>query len=164
MQNFIINDEFYVTFLFYLLCCICLCVSPFRAFPVFLVFCPITDFYAKIPTFYANIPCYLVFYMWYCAWCAVGGGGGGPCVARSHIQPCKWWYPGVQFILPSRSSIMGPSLAPVPAGDWGAELHRSSVSRTLQRRLGCVRLPTPVLSKGFFPFLYHDSTQLREHG
>ena len=82
----------------------------------------------------------------------VQGGGGGPCVARRHMQPRTWCYPGLQFNLIVQSLIPDPSMDPVPAGDWGAELRRSSVSRTSQRRLRCFRLPTPVLSKGVLPF------------
>ena len=41
-----------------------------QVFPVFLVSCP-------IPDFYANIPCYLGFYARYRMWCAAGGEGGG---------------------------------------------------------------------------------------
>ena len=121
------------TLLYYLLCCLFLCVSYLGAFPVFPVSRTIPAFYAKIPAFYADIPCYLGFYAWYCAWCAVGGGR--PCVARRHLKPHMWCYPGVQFNLPDRSPIPGPSLDPVTAGDWGADLRGSYVSRTLQRQL-----------------------------
>ena len=62
------------------------------------------------------------------------GGGGVPGVARRILQSCPWSYPGVQFNLLSQSPIPDPSLVPVPAGDWGAELRGLSVSRTLQRR------------------------------
>ena len=58
----------------------------------------------------------------------------------------------MQFNLPNRFPIPDPSLAPIPAGDWGAELRRSSVSRTSQRLLRCVQLPTPILAKGVLPF------------
>ena len=135
------------TLLFYSLCCLCLCVPSFGTFPVFPVSRPIPDFYAKIPDFYANIPCYLGLYARYCTCCT-----GGPCVARRRLQPRTWCYPGVQFNLLSRSPILGPSVAPVPAGDWGAELCGSSMSRTSQRRSRCVRLTTPVLAKGVLPF------------
>ena len=50
-----------------------------------------------------------------------------------------------------RFPIPDPSPAPVPAGDWVAELRGSSASRTSQRRLLCVFLPTPVLAKGVLP-------------
>ena len=80
------------------------------------------------------------------------GGGVGPCVARRRLQPRTGCYPGVQFILPARSPIPGPSPATILVGDWGAELRRSSVSRTSQQRLHCVRLPTPVIAKGVLPF------------
>ena len=123
----------------------------FQAFPVFLVSRPIPAFYSKIPAFYANIPCYLGFYAQDTAWCAVGGGGG-QCVAMWSLQPRLWCYPGVQFNLKSQSPIMGLIPAPVPVGDWGAELRGSSVSRTSQRRLRCVLLPAPVLAEGVLPF------------
>ena len=61
--------------------------------------------------------------------------GGGPCVDTRHLQPRTWCYQGAQFNLLARYLIPGPSPDPVPAGDWGAELCRSSVSRTSQRRL-----------------------------
>ena len=84
-----------------------------------------------------------------------GGGGrgcGGPCVDSRRLQPRTWCYPGMQFNLSVRFLIPGPSPAPVPARDWGAELRGSSVSRTLQRRLRCVCLSTPVLAKWVLPF------------
>ena len=40
-----------MTLLFYLLCCICICVPSFGTFTFFLVSCPIPDFYSKIPAF-----------------------------------------------------------------------------------------------------------------
>ena len=104
------------------------------SFVFFLVSCPIPTFYAEIPAFYANIPCYLGFYAWYHVWCAVGGGEG-PCVDRRRLQPCMWCYLCVYFNLLVRSPIPGPSPAPVPTGDWGAEIRGSSVCRTSQRRL-----------------------------
>ena len=55
-------------------------------------------------------------------------GGGVPCVARRRLKPCMWCYPSVQFNLLVRSPIPGPSPAPIPTGDWGAELCVSSVS------------------------------------
>ena len=64
------------TLLFYLICCICLCIYYFGQFTVLLVSRPIPDFYAEIYDFYANIPCYIGFYSWYRAWYTVGGGGG----------------------------------------------------------------------------------------
>ena len=60
------------------------------------------------------------------------GGQGGTCVARRRLQHRTWCYPGVQFNLPARSPIPGPSPAPVPTGDLVAELHGSTVSSTLQ--------------------------------
>ena len=78
--------------------------------------------------------------------------GGGPCMARRRIRPRTWCYLGVQINLLSQFPILGPIPAPVPAGDWRAGFHRSSVIRTSQRWLQCVRLPTPVLSKGVLPF------------
>ena len=89
--------------------------------------------------------------------------GGGPCVAMMRIQPCTWCYQGVQFNLLSWSLIPGPRPAPVPAGDWGADLCGSSVSRTSQHWLRCARLPTPYLQKGYFSFPCHGSTKLRDH-
>ena len=83
---------------------------------------------------------------------ACGARGGGPCVARRCLQTRPWCYSGVQFNLLARSPIPDPSPFPVPTGDWGSELRGSSVSRTLQRRLRCVRLRTPVLAKGVLPF------------
>ena len=80
------------------------------------------------------------------------GGGGVPCVDRRHLRPRTWCYLGVQFNLISQSAILGPIPAPVPAGDWGAELRGSSISRTLQWKLRCIRLPTPVIEKGVIPF------------
>ena len=63
--------------MFYSLCC-SLFVSSFGLFPI-LLFSPfIPAFYANIPALYAKIPGYLVFYVQYRAWCASGGGGGGP--------------------------------------------------------------------------------------
>ena len=79
-------------------------------------------------------------------------GGGGSWVVRRLLNPRTWCYPGMQFNLPAWFPILGPSLAPVPAGDWGAEIHGSSVGRTLQRRLWSIRLPIPVLVKGVLPF------------
>ena len=123
-------------------------VSPLSgSFPVS---CPIPDFYAKIPAFYADILCYLRFYTRYHTWCVMVGGG--PCVERRRLQTCTWCYPSVQFNLSDQSPIPGPSPAPVPAGYWGAELRGSSMIRTPQRRLRCIRLPTPVLEKGVLPF------------
>ena len=78
--------------------------------------------------------------------------GRGPCVARRRLQPRKGCYPGVQFNLLARSPIPGPRPASVLAGDWGADLRGSSVSRTLQRRFLCIRLSTPILAKGVLPF------------
>ena len=89
------------------------------------------------------------------AWCLGRGGavrGGFPCVARRRLWPCPWCYPGVQFNLLSRSPIPDTSPVPVPAGDWGADLHGSSVNRTSQRQYRCVRLPSPVLVKGVIAF------------
>ena len=82
----------------------------------------------------------------------VSGGGGGPCVARRRLRPLTWCYPGVHFNVIYWYPIPGPILASVPAGDWRYDLHGSSVSRTLQRRLQCVHLPTPVLAKGVLSF------------
>ena len=113
-------------------------------FPVLPVSCPIPDFYARIL-------CYLGFYAGYCAWCEVGVGVG-PYVARRCPKTRTWFYPGVQFNLSARFPILDPSPAPVPAGNWGAELRGSSASRTLQRRSKCVCLPTPVIEKGILPF------------
>ena len=59
---------------------------------------------------------------------------------------------GVQFNLLSRSLITDPSTVTIYTGDWGVELCGSSMSRTLQQRLKCVRLSTPVLAKGVIPF------------
>ena len=106
------------TLLFYFLFCLCICVPYFGTFTILPVSRPIPDFYAKIPDVYAFILCYLGFYARYCTWCA----GGGPCVARRRLQPCKWCYLGVQFNLLDQSPIPGPSPVTVPAGDWGAEL------------------------------------------
>ena len=124
---------FYETLLIYSLCCLCLCLSSFGAFHVFLVSRPIPDFYTKIPAFYANITCYRGFYARYYVWCAVGGGG--PCVARGCLQPFIWCNSGVQFNMLDRFMVPGPSPAPVPAGDWVVKLRGSSVSRTSQWRL-----------------------------
>ena len=73
-------------------------------------------------------------------------------MAMWHLQLHTWCYPGVQFNLLAESPILGASPAPVPTGDWGAELGGSSVSRTLLQQLQCVRLPTFVLAKGVLPF------------
>ena len=81
-----------------------------------------------------------------------GGGGWGTCVARMRLQPHTWCYPGVQFNLIAWYPIPGPSLVPVPVGDWGAELRELSMSGTLQQQFWCVRLPTLVLAKGFLLF------------
>ena len=118
----------YDTLLFYSLCYLCLCVSSFGAFPVFPVSRPIPDFYAKIPDFYVDIPCYLWFYA---RWGGGGGGGGGPCVDRRRLRPRTRCNPGVKSNLPARFPVPGTSPAPVPAGDWGAKLRGSYVSRTL---------------------------------
>ena len=119
---------------------------PFYRFPIqYLLFTP-------NPCFYANIPCYLGFYSRYRAWCNGGRERGVPCVDRRRLQPLQWCYPVVQFNLPSRSPILDPSPAPVPVGDWEAELRGSSVSRTSQQRLQCAHFPIPVLAKGFLPF------------
>ena len=80
------------------------------------------------------------------------GGRGGPHVARKRLQPCTCCYLGVKFNLPSLFTIPGPILAPFPAGDWVSNLRGSSVSRTLQWKLQCFRLPTPVLAKGVLTF------------
>ena len=137
-----------MTLLLYLsLCLLIQGVSCFTGFP------PKTCFYAKISAFYANIPCYLGFYTRYRAWCAGGGfGAGGPCVDRRCMQLHTWCYLGGQFNLPARSRILDPIPDPVPAGDCGADHRGSSVSRTLHRRLRCVRLPTPILAKRILPF------------
>ena len=79
-------------------------------------------------------------------------GGGGPCMASRRLQPLTWCYPGVRFNLLARSPIPVPIPVPVLAGDWWAELNGSSVSRTSKRWFRCVRLPTPVLAKGFLNF------------
>ena len=120
---------------FYLRCCLCFCVSSFGTFPVLPISCPIPSFYAQIPYFYANIPCYLGVYAQYRAWCAggrvrVGLGAGGSCVASRRMWPHTWFYLGVNFNLLAPSPILGTSPAPVPAGDWGDNLRRSSVRRT----------------------------------
>ena len=78
--------------LFYSLCCPCICVSSFGAFPVFPGSRPIPDFYSKIHAFYANIMHYLGFHAQYCAWCTVGGRGvpmwlGGVC---SLVRGATW--------------------------------------------------------------------------
>ena len=126
---------------------------------------PIPDFYAKIPAFYANIPCYLGFYAWYRAWCAVRGArwrwgvgrrGEGPCVARRCLHPRTWCYPDVQFNLPSRFLIPGPSPAPVLAGDWWVVPWNGDCNAFVY--------PPPYLRKEFYLFLCHDSTQSRDHG
>ena len=80
-----------------------------------------------------------------------GGDGGVPCVARRRPQTRTYTYPGVQFNLTDQLLIPDPSPAPVPAGDWRAQLRGSSVSRTLQWRLLFVRLLTPVLEKAVLP-------------
>ena len=59
---------------------------------------------------------------------------------------------GVYFNLPTRFPIPAPIPALFPAGDWGAELRRSFVSKTLQQRLRFDRLATPVISKGVLSF------------
>ena len=123
-------------------------ISPSTILP--LRHCTILPLSCPIPDFYANIPCYLGLYMRYRAWCV--GGGGGTCVASSSLQPRTWCYLGVQFNLLAQSPIPGACPAPIPTGDWGSKLRGSSVIRTLQRRLRCVRLPTPVLVKGVIPF------------
>ena len=67
------------------------------------------------------------------------------------VRVAYMWNPTVrryQHQLP----IPVPSPVPVSTADWGADLLGSSVSRTLQRRLWCVHLPTPVLAKGVLPF------------
>ena len=84
--------------------------------------------------------------------CVCVGGGGGLYVASRLLHPHMWCYPGVKFKLLARSLITGPSPVPVLVVDWGAELCGSSVSRNLQWRLLCVRLPTPILDKGVIPF------------
>ena len=135
----------YLSELFYSLYCLCICITSFGTFPVLPVSHPIPAFYDEIPTFYADIPCYLGLYTLYCAWCVGWGGGEGwgvPCVARMRLQPCTWCYQGVHFNLLARYPIPGPSPAPVPAGEWGAELRKSSVSKISQRLFRCVHLPT----------------------
>ena len=109
------------------------------------------------------MPKYLIFIPIYCAtkgstlsttrgarWGGVEEGGLYGVMRR--LQPHTWCYPGVQFNLPAWSSIPGPSLAPFPVGDLGAELCGSSVSRTSQQWLRCFRSPTPVIEKGVLPF------------
>ena len=117
------------TLLFYCLCFRFLCVSSFRTFPVFPFSRPIPGFYSEMPAFYSGIQCYLGFYAWYRAWFTVGGGGG-TCVARSHMQPLMWCYLGVQFNLPAQLPIPDPKPDPVTAEYWGAKLRGSFVSST----------------------------------
>ena len=56
----------------------------------FISFPSYSYFYAEISALYADIPCCLGIYSRYRAWYAVGGGGCGPCVARSFLQPRLW--------------------------------------------------------------------------
>ena len=107
MQSLDLNIIFITTLLFYSQCYICICVPSFGTFLVFPVSRPI------VPRGVLG-----------------GAGWGGPCLARRRLRPRTWCYPGVQFNLVSQSRIPCPSMAPVTEGDWGAELHGSSVSRT----------------------------------
>ena len=133
-------------------------------FPVFPFSCTIPAFYAEIIAFYADIRCYLGFYAWYRAWYV--GGVRGPYVDRRPLQSRTWCYSGMQFNLLDQSPILGPSPAPIPEGYWGAELCRSSVSRTSQRILRCFHLLTPILSKGvlLFPLPWIDSIERAQLG
>ena len=138
--------------MFYSLCFRCLCVSSIGGGSRFPVSRPIAAFYVEIPAFYAKILCYLGLYARYRAWCEMGGAGGS-FVSRRRPKPHMWFYLGLQFNLPARLPIPDPIPAPVPAGDCGAELCGSSVSRTLQQQFLYISLPTPVLEKGKNPFL-----------
>ena len=143
--------------LFYLLCCLCLCVPSFENILIFLVSCPILIFTLKSLLF-TPISCVT----WDSAWW--GGREGGPCMDRSRMRTRTWCYPGVQFNLIAWYLILGPRPAPVTARNWRAELRGSSVSRTSKQLLQCVYLPTPVREKWVLPFFFcHDLTQLIEH-
>ena len=109
-----------MTLLVYSLCCLCLCVSSFGAFPVFrlpvrslismpksLLFTPISHA-TKGST--RGTACGA-------RWGVRRWGDGGPCVARRCLQPRSWCYPVVQFNMLDRFMIMGTSPDPVPAGD-----------------------------------------------
>ena len=158
----------YKTLLLYSLCCRFFFVSSFGAFLICPVSHPISTLYTKIPDFYADIPCYLGFYAWYSAWGAVGWGGGGGGVGYSlwlgsvHRLVCGFnlacslsYQPISRFRIPSRllfpqgtgepSSVDHPWVGPCN-GNFGASVY-----------------PPPYLRKGFFPFLFHESTQLREN-
>ena len=134
--------------MFYYLCSR-LCVSSFRDIYVVPVSRTIPDFYKNIPALYAKIPCYFCFYMKYRARYATGGGWRGGVLGL--IRVFKWvcsliCQPNSWFLIPD------PSLAPVPAGNWGSKLCVSFVNRTSQQWLRFNRLPTPVLEKGVLPF------------
>ena len=65
----------------------------------------------------------------------------------------------MKFNLPTLFPIVDLIPAPIPTGDWGAELCGSFVSRTLQWQLRFDRLTTPVISKGVSSF-FSAMTQL----
>ena len=73
-------------------------------------------------------------------------------MARTRPRPHACFYPGVQFNLPFRFTILDPSPDPVTTGDLVAVLRRSSMSRTSQLRLWCIHLTTPVFAKGVIHF------------
>ena len=119
--------------------------SPFHHPPF--THCPIVSFYRSPVRSLIFMPKYLIFMpnsllfmpISRAAWDSsrgtlCGAREGVPCVARRLLQTCTWCYPGFQFNLLAQSLIPDPSQVPVPVGDWGAKLRRSSVSRTLQRR------------------------------
>ena len=132
-------------------------------------FHPIPDFYAKIHDFYANTPCYLGFYTRYHIWCAVGegfglqGGGeypvwlGGVC---SLVHGVTWecsltCQPDPQFRVQSWVLFLQGAGEPISSDHPWVGPHNIDCNASIY--------PLSYLKKGFFPFLFHDSTQLREH-
>ena len=146
------------TLLVYSLYCLCLWGPSFRAFIVFPVSCPIPAFYAKVPAFYADIPCYLGFYTRYRAWYT-----GGSCVDRRRLQPLTWCYPDVQFNLLALPRFQVPvwflflqgTGEPISADHPWLGLRNGDYNASVS--------PPLYLWNEFFPFICHDSNELREH-
>ena len=83
---------------------------------------------------------------------AVRGSGEGDWVAWRRPWPHMCFKPSVQFNLPTWFLIPDPSLAPIPAGDWGAEIFGSFVNMILYRWLQLFCVHPPVIAKGVLTF------------
>ena len=143
--------------------CCRLCISSFGSFPISPVSHPIPDFYAKISALYADIPCYLGFYVRYRARCATGMGWGylgwsGGILGLVRVFNQAWiltWQPDSWCRIPVQ--------IPFPQGTGDLSSADHSWIGPCNVDFNLIVYPPPYLRKGFFPFLCHDSTQLREY-